>query len=120
MSCPEATTPHPNIAPLQGGDSYSGNFSGGNNGGRGNHNAIFQADNGKPYVLTVIEHMLTHKTENLETMLDRIEAMMPNIDQERGYRALADLSKMEKKLDEMVKKRNKFEARIKKQLGIAG
>ncbi|KAL4264839.1 hypothetical protein AB1N83_004015 [Pleurotus pulmonarius] len=99
---PKATTPNPNIPPPQGGDSYSGNFSGGNNGGRGNHNAIFQADN-----------------ESLDTMLDRIEAMMPNIDQERGYRALADLSNMKKKLDEMVKKRNTFEAQIKKQLGMA-
>ncbi|KAF4598984.1 hypothetical protein EYR38_007397 [Pleurotus pulmonarius] len=88
---PKATTPNPNIPPPQGGDSYSGNFSGGNNGGR----------------------------ESLDTMLDRIEAMMPNIDQERGYRALADLSNMKKKLDEMVKKRNTFEAQIKKQLGMA-
>lgn len=44
---------------------------------------------------------------------------MSNIDQEHGYRALADLSKMKKKLDEMVMKRDKFEAQIKKQLGMS-
>ncbi|KAF9487974.1 hypothetical protein BDN71DRAFT_1594170 [Pleurotus eryngii] len=102
---PKATTPNTNIPPSPGGDLYSGHFSGGNNGGRGNHNAIFQAESG-----------------GLEITMGRIEAMLSNgssIDQERGYRALADLSMMKKKLDEMVKKRDKFEAQIQQQLGIA-
>ncbi|KAF7429021.1 hypothetical protein PC9H_008259 [Pleurotus ostreatus] len=101
----KATTPNTSAAPSPGTDNYNGNIYGGNIGGRSNHNAIFQAEGG-----------------GLETTLGRIEAMLSNgsnIEQDRAYHALADLSSMKKKLDEMVKKRDKFEAQIKQQLGIA-
>ncbi|KAF9499138.1 hypothetical protein BDN71DRAFT_1503191 [Pleurotus eryngii] len=57
---PKTPTPNTSFAPSPG-DTYSGNFSGGNNGGRGNHNAIFNAEG-----------------DGLETMLGRIEAMLSN------------------------------------------